>query len=97
MPEAKHVAVVVQREPEHPRTAHALRSAVGYLTANLRITLILAGPAEALLPACAQPSPALPQLCRHLHTLRALGHLVVRASEVDVDALLAQADVTVTW
>ena len=100
MPAAKHVVVILRREPQHPRTAQALRSTVGYLTANLRVTLVLGGPAEALLPLCSTPSPALPAqsaLVRPLATLRALGHAVVLASAIDLDALVAAADAVITW
>lgn len=97
MPAAKHVVVILRREPQHPRTAQALRSTVGYLTANLRITLVLGGPAEALLPPGAPPAPALPALGRHLLTLRALGQEVLLASRIDLGALVAAADAVVTW
>lgn len=97
MPAAKHVVVILRREPQHPRTAQALRSAVGYLTANLRVTLILGGPAEALLPLGLAPSPALPALARHLRTLQALGQRVVLASSIELEAEVAAADAVVTW
>jgi hypothetical protein len=97
MPAAKHVVVILRREPQHPRTAQALRSTVGYLTANLRITLVLGGPAEALLPPGGPPAPALPALGRHLLTLRALGQEVLLASRIDLGALVAAADAVVTW
>jgi hypothetical protein len=97
MPAAKHVVVVLHREPAHPRTAQGLRAAVGYLTANLRLTLVLGGPAEALLSPGGAPTPALPGLHRHLATLRALGHPVVLASTTDLCALVAAADAVVTW
>ncbi len=109
MPAAKHVVVILRRAPEHPRTAQALRSAVGYLTANLRVTLVLGGPAEALLPPGAAPPPALPatdrpldrhpdrHLDRHLRTLQALGQRVVLASSIDLANLVAAADAVVAW
>ena len=97
MPVAKHVVVVLHREPQHPRTAQGLRSAVGYLTANLRLTIVLGGPAEALWSSDCPPFPTLPLLHRHLATLRALGHPVVLASASDLCALVAGADVVVTW
>lgn len=97
MPAAKHVVVVIRRDPQHPRAAQALRAAVGYLTANLRITVVLGGPAEALLAADAASSPALPALRRPLDMLRALGHSVVRASAIDLCAVVAAADAVVTW
>lgn len=97
MPAAKHVVVILRRDPQHPRTAQGLRATVGYLTANLQITVVLGGPAEALLPGAGPPSPALPALRRHLDTLRALGHPVVLASSIDLCALVAAADAVVTW
>lgn len=100
MSAAKHVVVILRRPPQHPRTAQGLRSAVGYLTANLRVTLVLCGPAEALLSLCAAPSPALSAesaLQRPLTTLRALGHAVVLASAIDLGALVEAADAVVTW
>ncbi len=97
MPAAKHVVVILRREPQHPRTAQALRSAVGYLTANLRVTLVLGGPAEALLQLCFAPSPALPALGRHLRTLQALGQRVVLASSVELATVVAAADAVVAW
>ena len=101
-PAQKHVVVILRRPPQHPRSHHALRSAVGYLTANLRVTLVLAGPAEVLL----QPDAALLKglaaetataLLRPLATLRALGHAVLAASAVDLQAVVAAADAVVTW
>lgn len=100
MPAAKHVVVILRRPPQHPRTAHALRSAVGYLTADLRVTLVLAGPAEALWPLATAPSPALSAqsaLVRPLVTLRALGQQVVLASAIDLPALVAAADAVIPW
>lgn len=97
MPKAKHVVVILRREPQHPRTAQALRSAVGYLTANLRVTLVLGGPAEALLALGLAPSPALPALGRHLRTLQALGQQVVLASAIELEAVVAAADAVIAW
>ena len=97
MSPAKRVVVVLRREPQHPRTAQGLRAAVGYLTVNLQITVVLCGPAEALEPGNATLSPALPVLRRHLDTLRALGHAVLLGSTSDLCAVVAAADVVVTW
>ena len=99
MSTAKHVVVLLRRPPLHPRTAQGLRTAVGYLLANLRVTIVLAGPAEALLPLCASADrpPALSMLCRHLSTLRALGQDILLASATDLCALAERADVLVTW
>ena len=96
-PAAKRVVVILRRDPQHPRTAQGLRSAVGYLTANLQLTIVLGGPAEALLPDDPTLPPALPVLRRHLDTLRALGHPVVLASRIDLCAVVAAADAVVTW
>lgn len=83
----RHVVVLLRRPPLHPRTAQGLRATVGYLLADLRITLVLCGPASAeLLP-----------LLRHISTLQALGHRVLPDSEVDLCALLANADAAVAW
>jgi hypothetical protein len=95
MAAAKHVVVLLRRPPQHPRTAQGLRSAVGYLTANLRVTVVLCGPAQALL--AQEPCPAPPTLTRHLQTLRALGQTVAPQSAVDLGALLAKADVVIPW
>jgi hypothetical protein len=97
MPPAKRVVVVFRREPQHPRTAQGLRAAVGYLTANLHVTVVLGGPAEALLAGDAAHSPALPAVRRPLDTLRALGFPVLLASAVDACAVVAAADIVVTW
>lgn len=101
-PAAKHVVVILRRPPQHPRSYHALRSAVGYLTANLRVTLVLGGPAEVLLQPDAALLKALPAetvtaLLRPLGTLRALGHAVLAASAVDLEAVVAGADAAVMW
>lgn len=100
MPAAKHVVVILRRPPTHPKTQHALRSAVGYLTVNLRVTLVLAGPAEVLLEAAglaALPAATGAALGRPLATLRALGHAVLAASAADLSAVVADADAVVTW
>lgn len=98
---AKHVVVILRHPPQHPRTTSGLRSAVGYLTANLRVTLVLAGPAEGLLPDAAPPPAVKAEpaaaLWRPIATLRALGHKVVRASAIDLCAVLAAADAVITW
>lgn len=93
---AKHVVVLLRRPPQHPRTMQGLRAAVGYVLADLQITLVLCGPAAELISS-APPSPETVLLLRHLSTLRALGHRVVCASEVDVCSLIARADAAVSW
>lgn len=92
----RHVVVLLRRPPLHPRTAQGLRAAVGYLLADLRITLVLGGPAAALLHE-RSPSAELLPLQRHISTLQALGHRVLQDSEVDLSALLADADAAVAW
>ena len=92
----RHIVVLLRRPPAHPRTAQGLRAAVGYVLADLQITLVLCGPAAALL---SEPTrtPELVPLLRHLSTLRALGHRVVSGADVDVCELLSRADAAVTW
>jgi hypothetical protein len=92
----RHVVVLLRRPPLHPRTAQGLRATVGYLLADLRITLVLGGPAAALLDVRSPGAELLP-LLRHISTLQALGHRVLPASEVDLCALLADADAAVAW
>lgn len=92
----RHVVVLLRRPPLHPRTAQGLRATVGYLLADLRITLVLCGPASALL-GTRSPSAELLPLLRHISTLQALGHRVLPDSEVDLCALLANADAAVAW
>jgi hypothetical protein len=93
---SRHIVVLLRRPPAHPRTAQGLRATVGYVLADLRITLVLCGPAAALLSE--QPrTPELVPLLRHLSTLRALGHLVISDADADVCELLARADAAVSW
>lgn len=92
----RHVVVLLRRPPLHPRTAQGLRATVGYLLADLRITLVLCGPAAALLGVRAPDAELLP-LLRHISTLQALGHRVLRDAEADLCALLADADAAVAW
>lgn len=80
----REVLVLLRRPPLHPRTAQGLRAAVGYLTAGLGVTVLLDGPAAALL---ADEAP--PPLRRHLETLRALGRAVRALREEDLPALPA--------
>ncbi|MCS6913979.1 MAG: hypothetical protein RMK29_14570 [Myxococcales bacterium] len=73
------VLVLLRLPPDHPRTAQALRAAVGYLAAGLEVTVLLDGPAAALLE---RPAPQ--SLRRHLETLRALGQQVRALSLTDL-------------
>ena len=74
--------------PADPRTASALRAAVGYLGAGLSVTVLLCGAAGEVLEVCARPD-APPALLRPLTTLRALGHAVRAADEGALAAALA--------
>jgi hypothetical protein len=88
---ARAVVVLLRRPPAHPRTAQGLRAAVGYLTAGLGVTVLLAGPAAALLDGAVEGP-----LRRHLDTLRALGRGVRVFADGDVAALGA-AHAVVVW
>ena len=94
----KQVVIVFRRAADHPRTAQGLRAAVGYLTAGLRVTVVLCGPARHVLSLCQGPDrAAFPDLLRPVELLRALGHPVVAEDEVDLPALAAAAHAVVTW
>jgi hypothetical protein len=72
------------RPLEHPSTAQALRVAVGYASAGLRV-------AVALPPAVASTSPVPPPVARALHLLRTLDLPVVRGDGAPL------CDLCVTW
>lgn len=96
-PKPRHVLIVLRRPPAHPRTAQGLRSALGYATADLRVTVVLCGAAQALLEA-EDATKVAPPHERAVRTLRALGHTVCTApAEPALAQLLARADAIVTW
>lgn len=81
------VGVRLTRDPRHPKTAQALRAAVGYAGSGLRVTVVAEGAAAGLLASEDQPPP----VARALATLRGLGHPIVPA------AAAPAFDVEVTW
>ncbi len=87
----RRVVLLLHRPPDHPRTAQALRVAVGYLTVGLQVTVVLCGPAQALLGT----TDAAPR--RALDTLRHLGQAVVLATDCDLAALCQGAHAVVSW
>jgi hypothetical protein len=87
---SRRVAVRLTRAAEHPKTAQALRSAVGYAAVELEVTLVVEPAARALLTHEEHAAP----LLRALGTLRALGHRVV---EVASPATRVSCDVEVSW
>lgn len=96
-PAPKHVFVVLRRPPAHPRTAQGLRSALGYATADLRVTVVLCGAAQAMLDA-QDPAKVAPPHERAVRTLRALGHTVcIAPAEPALARMLCRADAIVTW
>jgi hypothetical protein len=83
------VVVLLRRPLDHPRTAQGLRAAVGYLTADLRVAVVV----------CQSGRPPR-DIVRPLSMLRALGHLVVGLDEISdtqLQTLLAAAHAIVAW
>jgi hypothetical protein len=73
----QQVLVVVRLPLDSPRAAQALRSAVGYLTVGLTVTVALCGPAAGSLAAATAGENPLPaDVQRHLRTLQSLGQPV---------------------
>lgn len=100
-PAGKRVLLLLHRPPKHPRAAQALRSAVGYLTADLQVTLVCCGAAAALLHGYrADPARLAPALRRPLDTLRAFAQPLHLAEELAPEALAAlarAAHAVVSW
>ncbi len=81
------VRVRLTRDPHHPKTAQALRAAVGYAGSGLKVTVVAEGAAAALLASEDHPAP----VARALAALRGLGHAIVPA------AAAPDCDIEVTW
>jgi hypothetical protein len=77
------VRVRLTRDARHPKTAQALRSAVGYAACDLDVVIAVEPAAGALLAALRDgASGDLPQpVLRALGTLRGLGHRVAPADD----------------
>jgi hypothetical protein len=88
--ERRRVAVRLTHAADHPKSAQAVRSAVGYAAVELDVTLVVEPAARDLLAHERHPAP----LLRALGTLRALGHRVV---EVASPATRVSCDVEVSW
>jgi hypothetical protein len=86
----RRVAVRLTRAAEHPKTAQALRSAVGYAACELQVTVVVEPAARALL---AHDDHA-PANLRAMGTLRALGQRFV---EVASTATRVSCDVEISW
>ncbi len=82
------VRVELTRAADHPKSAQALRTAVGYVGAGLRVCVALSTAATRLTEAHSQMSAA---VARALSTLRALDHLVVPVDRAP------SCDLVVTW
>ncbi len=99
MKPVKQVVVLLHRSADHPRSAQGLRTAVGYLTAGLGVTVVCCGSAREILATCQGPArnDAPLHLLRPIELLRALGHRVLADDEVDLPALTLAAHAVVTW
>jgi hypothetical protein len=86
----RRVAVHLTREAGHPKTAQALRSAVGYAAAHLDVRVVVEPAAHALLDGDGHAPP----IVRALAALRALGCAVATACAEDG---AAACDVEVAW
>jgi hypothetical protein len=86
----RRVALRLTRAADHPKTAQALRSAVGYAACELAVTIVVEPPARALLMHDDHAAP----LLRAIGTLRALGSRFV---EVATTAHRVSCDVEVSW
>jgi hypothetical protein len=86
----RRVAVRLTRHPSHDKTRQALRSAVGYASADLSVVIVSEPPARELL----RHDRHAPELLRAITTLRAVGHRFV---EVASAATRVSCDVEVSW
>lgn len=95
------VLILLHRPADHPRAAQALRSAVGYLLADLRVTVVFCGAAAQILTAHRSDASSVPApLRRHLTTLEALGQALRHEDDLTEDELAAlarAAHATITW
>ena len=89
-PAPRRVAVRLTRDASDPKTAQALRSAVGYAAADLAVIIVVEPPARALL---AHDDHA-PAVHKAIATLRALGHRFV---EVASSSHRVSCDLEVSW
>lgn len=90
-PGRRRVAVRLTRDARHPKSAQALRAAVGYAATGLDVIVQLEPPARALVEHLDHP----PQVLRALGTLRGLGHAIIVVAAGA--AATPSAGVTVTW
>jgi hypothetical protein len=86
----RRVAIRLTRDANDPKIAQALRSAVGYASADLSVTIVVEPPARELLAHDAHT----PAVVRAVATLRALGHRFV---EVATSNHRVACDVEVSW
>jgi hypothetical protein len=86
----RRVALRLTRAAEHPKTAQALRSAVGYAAGDLAVTVVIEPAARALLAHEDHP----PELLRAIATLRALGHRFVEVARASHPIA---CDLEVSW
>jgi hypothetical protein len=86
----RRVAIRLGRDAADPKIAQALRSAVGYATADLSVIVVVEPPARALL----QHDEHAPAVVRAVATLRALGHRFV---EVATTNHRVSCDLEVSW
>ncbi|MCU1279719.1 MAG: hypothetical protein JWM53_3265 [bacterium] len=87
---SRRVAVRLTRDAHDTKTAQALRSAVGYAAADLRVIIVVEPAARALLAHDDHPAP----LVKAIATLRALGHRFV---EVATTHHRVSCDIEVSW
>jgi hypothetical protein len=86
----RRVAIRLTRDAADPKVAQALRSAVGYASADLSVIVVVEPPARALL----QHDEHAPAVVRAVATLRALGHRFV---EVATTNHRVSCDLEVSW
>ncbi len=84
----RHILVRLTRDAHHPKTAQALRTAVGYAALDLQVTVLIGPAARALL----EHNDHSDALLRAIGTLRGLGHSLEPMSES-----VPCADIEVTW